>query len=228
MPILKHLYNLHMIELQDKDMQIQKLNELLNEKDNEISEFTQKAEDFKFDVEDYMNKIEYLEQKLDRKRNKINELNSIIDHMKQQKVQTKFIMRKPARSDVEENNIKLKMVEEIYNLTKNENLEFDEDFVYGIDMDNQDDDRILEYTSQIKFPKIHGLWISKLPSIIDSRLEKLLKHSFIHPLSQLEIGWFSSSQMSDYINALSCILSRTIKFVRFDYPRLDYAEFSQI
>ena len=144
-----------MIEFQD--MQIQNLNELLNEKDNEISEFTQKAEDFKFDVEDYINKIKYLEQKLDRKRNEINELNSIIDHMKQQKVQTKFIMRKPARSDVEENNIKLKMVEEIYNLTKNENLEFDEDFVYKIEMDDQNDDRILEYTSQVKFPKIHGL-----------------------------------------------------------------------
>ena len=96
-------------------------------------------------------------------------------------------------------------------------------------MNNKDDLRILDYTSEVTFPYIKGLLIVNPPSVIDSRLQKLLKYSFPNNLRRFHIGWSHNKSLThDYIDTLSCIISRTTDKVKLYWPRMDYSEFSRI
>ena len=56
--------------------------------------------------------------------------------------------------DPEQNQIKLDEAQQLYKELKDEDLPFDEEFWYWIYMDQEADLKVLEKTSQLKFPKI--------------------------------------------------------------------------
>ena len=130
--------------------------------------------------------------------------------------------------DVEQNNIKLQKATQVYNQHKKENETFDENFFYLIDMDKKDHLKILEYTSEVKFPLIQRLYIKYLPSPIDHRVEKLLKYSFPNSLKIFTFWYYKSNSKHEYLDALAAIISKTTYKVFIGVSEMDYDEFSGI
>ena len=96
-------------------------------------------------------------------------------------------------------------------------------------MNEKNDLEILEYTSEARFPFIYELRIVYPPLFINNKLEKLLKYSFQNNLKQFNINWFNNTDlMTDYMEALTSVISRTVTRVGFYYPRLNYDEFSEL
>ena len=114
--------------------------------------------------------------------------------------------------------IKIAKAEEMYNQIYKTKKVFDENFQYIIRMKNKDDLRLLEYTKEIKFPMIKVLAIWNPSYLLYSRLEKLLKYSFPDSLKQFYINCSNEHSfiMSDYIEALTHIISKTTNKVYFD------------
>ena len=123
------------------------------------------------------------------------------------------------KNGIEQDKITLQQAQSMYNQIKHENITFDENFQYEIWMNDEDDLRILDYTCEVKFPKIKELKINQTPAKIDIRLEKLLNYSFLDSLEQLYIDWGDrSSRISSYIDSLTAIISKTTNKVTFNYP----------
>ena len=120
--------------------------------------------------------------------------------------------------------------QEMYNQIKRTETTFDEKFCYKINMEDNNDLEILDYTSQATFPYINELEIGYPPCRVDLKLQKLLKCSFHNSLKHFSIYWheYSECPINDYIDVLTAIISRTTTEVKFAYPTLNYDELSAI
>ena len=236
-------------ESQNKDRKIQNLIEEINERDKTVKVLKKRIDDLEAFIHSLEKKAKFLEKLQSTPRLGTDEVKTTKEDLSEENAETKEIInkliqkfrsdiheedkndgrQKDSKNEAEQNKSKLNEAQHMYEQIKKRNEKFDQTFIYGINMINKSDLQILEYTSEVKLPRIKKLAIVKPPLMIDSRLKKLLKHSFPNSLKQFFINWSDNlSLMSDYIDALTSIISKTTAKVSFHCPRMDYDEFSLI
>ena len=198
---------------------------------SEDSSVTTYIEELKEIHEEQLNSFK---EDLEAQKCELNQWKKQVDDLiKESKLKDEEILKlsEELKNDIskKQNAKKLKHAWKVYNKKKKEKATFDEDFCYWIDMNEKNDLEILEYTSEARFPFIYELRIVYPPLFINNKLEKLLKYSFPNNLKQFNINWFNNTKlMSDYMEALTSVISRTVTRVGFYYPRLNYDEFSEL
>ena len=173
--------------------------------------------------DDRANKLQYSENSISGKERIEQAKDAMVRQKELERLQQALITLEGEQKQVdneydsEENKQKIAKAQEKYNEIKNTSSKLDENFRYVIDMECDEDQRILKFTNDVKLPQINQVRISKPSEVVDLNLEKFFKYSIPQSLELFcfNWGWKSQLNIKDYTDILIPIIKKTTKEVFF-------------